>query len=505
MSLLFLYQSASGKKMPFRPINKEKICFYACGPTVYDFIHLGNGRTFLFFDILYRTLKFLYPEVLYVRNITDIDDKINAAVEKTEENIQNFTKKRIEWFQEDTKQLGLLSPGIEPLATDFIPGIVSLIEGLINKGYAYVSQGHVLFHVASWPSYGSLSNRRLEDMIEGARIEVAPYKKDPLDFVLWKPSEGQTIGWDSPWGYGRPGWHTECAVMSHYYLGAHFDIHGGGQDLLFPHHENEQAQVCAHEGTSLYANYWVHCGMLVVQGQKMSKSLGNFITLRQGLQGLYGYSLKNSLEKLLLNLQEKQCTTLVSEALKMQKDRQYTSHSDELSQRAEKYRHGHILRWALLSTHYRQELNWTQDLYTVAKNHLYDIYSALAMTKEKNPQEYPELVEALCDDVNTPKVLQILISLGKKCRENPDNYGGYLWFALDLLGFSVEYNREFLQELAYPQGCSVLKHCVSWILTQRSLAKKEKNYKKSDEWRDILHSCGLVLQDREDQCQWFMK
>ena len=499
MPRLFLYQSKEGKKIPFSPINSKKIGFYACGPTVYDRIHLGNGRTFLFFDILFRLLKFLYPEVIYVQNITDVDDKINNAVQERKEDIYAFTENRIQWFLEDTQDLGLLSPTFQPRATNFISNIIDLITDLLAKGYAYESQGHVLFNVASWPLYGSLSNRHLTDMIEGARVEIAPYKKDPLDFVLWKPSQGETIGWNSPWGYGRPGWHSECSVMSYHYLGAHFDLHGGGQDLLFPHHENERAQVCAQKGTKEYANYWVHCGMLVVHGQKMSKSLGNFITLRDGLNGLYGYSIDHCFQTLYKNLED------AHKFNNHLKEKHMLEDEDSFCYQLEKQRHSHILRWALLSSHYRQELNWTKELYEISKDHIHHLYKTLLKCVHMNPKEYPDFVEALCDDVNTTKALNIIINLVKNTQENPEEFGPYLWFACDLLGFHIPKDCVALEELTYPKGNKQLKYYVSWILSERSKARAEKNYELSDQWRNILQKSGITIQDHNAECQWFIK
>lgn len=512
---LYLYQSSQGKKVPFVPLHPDSVGFYACGPTVYDRVHLGNGRTFLFFDLLFRLLRFMYPKVTYVRNITDVDDKINEAVVKTQENLQDFTQGRIQWFLEDTKDLNLLSPTFEPKATDFIQPILDLIKDLLEKGYAYEAEGHVLFHVAAWEHYGSLSHRQREDMMEGARVEVAPYKKDPLDFVLWKPSFGETPGWDSPWGYGRPGWHSECSVMSRFYLGPLFDLHGGGQDLLFPHHENERAQICAQEGTQEYARYWVHTGMLVVQGQKMSKSLGNFITLRETLEGLYETKAQDVLRKLQKVLSSKGYDQVVKESQELwiqenkgedskKKGEDSKKNTIPLWKKAQQEHHGHILKWALFSSHYRQELNWTKELYFVARHHLRHLYSALLRALEEKPKVYEPLLEALQDDLNTPKVLQVLVDLIKKTQKNPKDYGSFLWFSLDLLGFSVSPQQEILKEMMEPKGPKSLGHCVAFILHQRQEAKEQKKYTESDDWRDCLISCGLTLQDQGSTCHWFL-
>jgi len=320
-----LHNSAARKKVDFKPIDPAHVRIYACGPTVYDLAHVGNARMMVVFDLIVRVLRDAFPKVTYVRNITDVDDKINAAATEQGLPIDVITSRTTQAMHEDMAALGVLPPDIEPRATDHIAPMVTMIEGLIDKGHAYAAEGHVLFSVASMPEYGRFSGRDRDEQIAGARVDVAPYKRDPADFVLWKPSDETQPGWDSPWGHGRPGWHIECSAMSEVYLGKTFDIHGGGLDLIFPHHENEIAQsVCAHEGAPL-ANYWLHNGMVIIEGQKMSKSLGNFVVVRDALK---------------------------------------------------RWR-GEEIRWLLLSAHYRQPLDWTEQGLKQARTNLDRIYNAL--------------------------------------------------------------------------------------------------------------------------------
>lgn len=291
MTTIKLHNSKTRKKEVFEPIDPQNVRMYVCGPTVYDRAHLGNARPVLVFDILYRLLRHVYgaDAVTYVRNFTDVDDKINARAARDNRSIRDITDETIAWYHDDMDALGAMRPSHEPRATEWIGAMVSMIEDLIAKGHAYAKEGHVLFRVRSYENYGALSGRSVDDMIAGARVEVAPFKEDPMDFVLWKPSDAQTPGWDSPWGYGRPGWHIECSAMSYELLGASFDIHGGGNDLQFPHHENEIAQSCCAHPEGGFANVWLHNEMLQVEGKKMSKSLGNFFTVRDLLdQGIPG-------------------------------------------------------------------------------------------------------------------------------------------------------------------------------------------------------------------------
>jgi cysteinyl-tRNA synthetase len=350
-----LYNTLSYEKEAFEPLDPQHIRMYVCGPTVYDRAHIGNARAVVVFDVLYRVLQSAYTHVTYVRNITDVDDKINARAKETGRPIAAITEETTRMFHEDMASLHCLNPDIEPRATQHIGQMIAMIEQLIANNHAYAAEGHVLFAVETDPNYGHLSRRSQDEMIAGARVEVAPYKKNPADFVLWKPSHGDEPGWESPWGYGRPGWHIECSAMSTEYLGVDFDIHGGGADLRFPHHENEIAQSCgAHHG-SHYAKYWVHNGFLTVEGEKMSKSLGNFITVHE----------------------------LLEQGVK-----------------------GEMIRYALLATHYRKPLDFSKKSLEDAKKSLDKFYRAVEGVKAGEID--PAFTEALYDDLNTPKATALL-------------------------------------------------------------------------------------------------
>ncbi|MEZ5724820.1 MAG: cysteine--tRNA ligase [Paracoccaceae bacterium] len=351
------------KKERFDPIDPKNIRVYACGPTVYDRAHLGNARPVVVFDVLFRLLRHVYGEdaVTYVRNFTDVDDKINARAAETGRPIRDITEETIGWYHDDMDALGALRPTHEPRATDYIAQMIAMIEDLIAKGFAYAAEGHVLFEVRKFPEYGRLSGRSLDDMIAGARVEVAPYKRDPMDFVLWKPSSGDQPGWDSPWGHGRPGWHIECSAMSAELLGDVFDIHAGGIDLQFPHHENEIAQSrCAH-GSEVMANVWLHNEMLQVEGKKMSKSLGNFFTVRDLLdQGIPG----------------------------------------------------EVIRYVLLMTHYRKPMDWTAEKVREAEATLRK-WRGLTEGIEPSASPAPAVIAALADDLNTAGAIAALHDLAK--------------------------------------------------------------------------------------------
>ena len=357
---LKIYNTLSKEKELFLPIDENTIKMYVCGPTVYSYAHIGNARPAVVFDTLYRLLKNIYPKVVYVRNITDVDDKINEAAKKLNVPISSITKKYTDIYHEDMKSLCVLKPDHEPRVTDNINQIISMIQRILDNKNAYINKNHVLFDVTSFKDYGKLSNRDMSEMISGARVEVAEYKNYPGDFVLWKPSSKDEPGWDSPWGFGRPGWHIECSSMVETYLGDEIDIHGGGQDLIFPHHENEIAQSCCAHNSSNYASYWMHNGYLNMEGEKMSKSLGNIITIKDLLENY----------------------------------------------------DGEVVRLALLSTHYRKPINFGESLLEQSKNILNKLYKNLA--NESFEDKISEnVIDPLLDDLNTPLAISNLLKI--KC------------------------------------------------------------------------------------------
>ncbi len=387
MTEITLYNTRARARQVFRPIDAGNVRMYVCGPTVYDRAHLGNARPVVVFDMLYRLLRYVYGpgNVTYVRNFTDVDDKIIARAAETGRAIGAITEETTRWFLEDMGALGALRPDQMPRATDYIGPMVAMISDLIDKGHAYAAAGHVLFAVESYKDYGRLSGRSVDDMIAGARVEVAPYKRDPMDFVLWKPSDADQPGWDSPWGRGRPGWHIECSAMSHALLGPHFDIHGGGNDLIFPHHENEIAQsCCAHpapEGEECFASYWLHNEMLQVEGRKMSKSLGNFFTVRDLL---------------------------------------------------EKGVPGEVIRFVMLQTHYRKPMDWTErkrrnaqqqlELWALEVKSSWNVIEEFEDDPVKFAQRFAptDLVAALADDLNTSLALTILGRIWRNTLQGPN-------------------------------------------------------------------------------------
>lgn len=355
MPELKFYNTLTRKDETFVPLDEQHIRVYVCGPTVYDRAHIGNARSAVVYDVMVRLLRHLYPQVTYVRNITDVDDKINKAARDRGVPIREITQEMTQWYHDDMGSLNVARPDVEPRATEHIGEMIAMIEALIAKGHAYAAEGHVLFAVESDEYYGCLSRRSKENMIAGARVEVAPYKKFPGDFVLWKPSKDDEPGWDSPWGYGRPGWHIECSAMSTKYLGPTFDIHGGGADLIFPHHENEIAQSTCALDDSEFARCWVHNGFLTVNGEKMSKTLGNFITVHDLLQ---------------------------------------------------KGVKGEVVRYALMATQYRKPLDWSEKSLDDAQKAMDGFYRRLdGVEAGALPQEF---IEALCDDMNVPKALSML-------------------------------------------------------------------------------------------------
>lgn len=434
-----LHNTLTKQKEEFTPLDKNNVGMYVCGPTVYDRAHIGNARAVVVFDILYRILRHEYGvgKVKYVRNITDVDDKINAAAKARNIDISELTRTTTKMFHDDMGQLGCLQPDIEPRATEHIDGMVEMCQKLIANGNAYAAEGHVLFSVATDPKYGHLSRRSREEMIDGARVEIAPYKKDAADFVLWKPSKDDEPGWDSPWGRGRPGWHIECSVMSTQYLGTTFDIHGGGADLQFPHHENEIAQSCCAYPESEFAKYWVHNGFLSVEGEKMSKSLGNFITVNDLL---------------------------------------------------EKGVQGEVIRYALMATHYKKPLDWTQKAMDDAKKAVQKFRSVENAPDINNYADNADLrekfINALRDDLNTPVAISILHELVKK--------GDYksLKECASLIGLL-----EGEQNLPREEEDDAK---IVALINQRKEARLAKNWAESDRIRDILAAQGIILKDNPD-------
>ena len=453
---LSLYNTLTRRKEPFEPLDPKRVGLYVCGPTVYDRAHIGNARAYVVFDLLYRLLRDTYGQghVRYVRNITDIEDKINAAARANGEPISTLTARTTAAFHEDLVALNTLPPDVEPRATEYVPQMIAMIERLIAAGHAYVADGHVLFAVGSDPHYGEFSRRNREEMIAGARVEVAPYKRDPADFVVWKPSDADTPGWESPWGRGRPGWHIECSAMSEMHLGETFDIHGGGLDLVFPHHENEIAQsVCAHAGRP-FARFWVHNGLLTDAGAKMSKSLGNITTVRE----------------------------LLDEGAR-----------------------GEEIRLALLATHYRDPLDWTNDRLRQARQSLDRFYRALSLPRAAVLERFGEahealrlVREALDDDMNTPLALAQLHELaGAVNRASSDGERSALQEALAtggrLMGLLERDPREWLQGDA-----SADIFPVQLKIAARRAAREERRFAEADRIRAELAAEGIILEDKPD-------
>ncbi|MFP6755334.1 MAG: cysteine--tRNA ligase [Alphaproteobacteria bacterium] len=452
--MLHLYNTLNRKKVEFVPLDEEHVRVYVCGPTVYDHIHVGNARPIIIFDVLYRLLQHLYPRVTYVRNITDIDDKIIVRAAERGEEIGALTERTIRQFHHDIEALGTLKPDIEPRATDHIHDMIKMINLLLIQGFAYSAEQHVLFHVPALQDYGRLSRRDRDDMVAGARVEVAPYKKDPADFVLWKPSMDDQVGWNSPWGRGRPGWHIECSAMSTKYLGPDFDIHGGGEDLIFPHHENEIAQSrCAHPDSS-FAQWWLHNGYLRSEGKKMSKSLGNFYTVKE-----------------LLGAGER-----------------------------EKMWRGESIRLMMLSTHYRQPLDFTKSGVDNAKKKLDRWYRALGDVDFEDGLSTTGIVEALCDDLNTPRAVAIMDAL---CGSVSVGRDGVLDAKRDLrAGASLLGLLQYSSE-SWFQGGSVSESRegggdIESLIAQRLVARGDRDFDTADSIRQSLLDRGVVLEDKPD-------
>ena len=454
-----LYNTLTRGKATFEPLDKKKVRMYVCGPTVYDYAHIGNARPVIVFDVLARLLRHFFGKehVIYVRNITDVDDKIIGAHHETGEDIATITSRTTKAFHNDMTALGNLNPDVEPRATDHIVEMQALIEILVAKGHAYENDGHVLFDVTSMPDYGNLSRRNQEELIAGARVQVAPYKRNAADFVLWKPSDDTQPGWNSPWGpndgRGRPGWHIECSAMSEKYLGQTFDIHGGGADLVFPHHENEIAQSRCAYGSESFAQVWMHNGYLKVEGEKMSKSLGNFITVR------------DLLDK----------------------------------------HHGETIRLCMLMTHYRQPLNWTATGLAQAKDTLDSWYGALRSVGEDIiGASLPEIfLDALSDDLNTPRAISVIHELASQVNKtatigaNSDLLGAAA--TMGLLQMKPEEWFKWQPECATP-GLSDIQ--IDELIAQRNEARGNKDFTTADSIRGELVAQGILMEDSPDGTTW---
>ncbi|MGO9673393.1 MAG: cysteine--tRNA ligase [Methylocella sp.] len=461
---LRLYNTLTRRKEVFQPIDRANVRVYACGPTVYDHLHIGNGRMLIVFDLLFRLLRHIYgaEHVKYVRNITDVDDKINARAAERGVDIRVLTDEMTAIFHEDAAALGCLTPSLEPRATNNINEMIAIIEKLVAKGNAYVaadeSGAHVLFDVPSMPDYGQLSKRPLDDMIAGARVEVAPYKRGPMDFVLWKPSAPSEPGWESPWGRGRPGWHIECSAMSWKYLGETFDIHGGGIDLVFPHHENEVAQTRCAFGHKVMANYWMHNGHLQVEGEKMSKSLGNFVTIHELL------------------------------------------HSDKFGGRSWP---GEVLRLAMLRTHYRQPIDFTVKGLEEAEQTLdkwYQVDANIEPTTEKRELEDDEFIAALEDDLNTPKAFSRLHELYSAIKGPAAGLAQIqrkrqFWRSAQLIGLLEKKTADWFEP---KQINSIPPERVKTLISAREVARRNKNWAESDRLRNEIETMGVALKDNKD-------
>ncbi|PPR47807.1 MAG: Cysteine--tRNA ligase [Alphaproteobacteria bacterium MarineAlpha5_Bin9] len=458
MTKLYIYNSLGNQKEEFIPIDSSHVRIYACGPTVYSYAHIGNARMAVVNDLLTKIIKKIYPKVTYVSNITDIDDKIIKTSQDLNVPFKQITRKFEKIYNEDMINLGVIKPDIQPRATEYISDMIKLIQKLIKNNNAYEKDKHVLFHVPSFQKYGELSGRNREEQIIGSRVEVAPFKKDPTDFVLWKPSANNVPGWDSPWGYGRPGWHLECSAMSEKTLDIPFDIHSGGVDLIFPHHENEIAQSCAahkNNNPKSFAKYWVHNGFVIVDGEKMSKSQGNI--------------------------------RLVNDLIKSYD--------------------GEVLRLTLISAHYRQPLNWTISAINQSKNILDKFYRTL---KELEKIEIPDKIDipekvfnALCDDMNTPQALaelnKIIKNLNTASKDEKIFIKSSIIGAGNILGIFQKNPNEWLN---YGRSEILDDKTVNKLINERNKARKNKDFKKADEIREKLKNKGIEIEDKENETIW---
>ena len=445
-SELKLYNTLSRSKQTFTPLDLNKVRLYVCGPTVYDFPHVGNARPLIVFDLLFRLLSEIFgkEKVHYVRNITDVDDKILESAKSKNISIQDLAKKVIKDFQDDCSYLNCLAPTKEPKATDHIQEMIELTAKLIEKKFAYIENRHVYFEVSKYKDYGSLSNKKIEELISGSRVEISKSKKSPVDFVLWKPSLEGELGWDSPWGKGRPGWHLECSAMSEKYLGKEFDIHGGGLDLIFPHHENEIAQSTCANDTAALAKFWMHNGYVTVNKEKMSKSEGNFITINE---------LKDKFD-------------------------------------------GQVIRLAMLSTHYTQPFDWNDQILENSYktlNKWYDFYSDESETVD------PTLLNSLKDDLNTPLFISQLHKLYQEAIGGDMKSGKKLSSACKLIGL---FNVSAIIWKDQKRKKSLSEDEINTLIKERNLARDNKDFKRSDEIRDLLNDKGVLIEDKENSTTW---
>ena len=446
---LKITNSLTKKKELFIPINSKKITMYACGPTVYDNPHVGNARTLVVFDTLFRILKIIYGNVNYVRNITDVDDKIIEASKKIKKPINELTNKVTKVFHENCKSLNCLEPTNEPKATEHINEMIEMTISLIEKKFAYESNGHIYFSVSSFQKYGKLSNKNLNELKAGSRIEVSKLKKNPMDFVLWKPSSNEDPGWDSPWGRGRPGWHLECSVMSEKYLGKHFDIHGGGLDLIFPHHENEIAQSCSNNSIEDFANYWVHNGFVTINKEKMSKSLGNIVTI------------SNSVKK-------------------------YS---------------GQVVRLALLSAHYSQPLDWNDQLLENQKATIEKWYNLYEETNDE--ENILNIAETLLDDLNTPGFIAKIHELYNNTIKGDAKSKKTFNAACKLLGL-FDLNKKQWDDFK-KSNTDISETLILQKINERLAAKKKGDFELADQIRDELLNKGVTIEDKKEKTVWKFK
>ena len=448
---LNFFNTLSNKKEKFEPIKNNKVGMYVCGPTVYDFPHIGNARPLVVFDVLFRLLKKIYGKnkITYVRNITDIDDKIIESSKKNNKSIEELTETITTSFHKDCKYLNCLEPSFEPRATQHIKEMITMVTNLINNKHAYENEKHVYFSVSSFEEYGKLSNKNQKELIAGSRVEISKHKKDPLDFILWKPSEANDPGWDSPWGRGRPGWHLECSVMSEKFLGKKFDIHGGGLDLVFPHHENEIAQSRCANKTNNFANYWLHNGFITFDKEKMSKSIGNIVVIN----------------KLRENI------------------------------------NGQVVRLALLSSHYKQPLDWNEKLIRESQNTLDKWYGQFEKTDSEELQD--EVLSPLLEDLNTPEYISKLHLLYDESSKGNKSSKVKFLTACKLIGLLEEEKQTW--ENFKKSKAKVDENFINQKIMDRNNARKEGNYKLADTIRKELETNGVVIKDKKDKTTWKYK